>query len=379
MLGGIQATFTADKILRDYPFVDYVVKGEAEETFPKLMDCIDKGVVPSEVSGVGYIDNDNVTINDDVLIDDLDSLPFPARHLLPDLDYGYMHENIRLTFGRFTTISSSRGCPFRCSYCSCAAFTRRTWRPRSPENVVDELEELFTEGYECCVFVDDNLTLNRKRIEKMCDLIRARRIKMTFYCEGRVDSSPYDLLRKMKEAGFEVMYYGVESAQKHVLSYYRKMIDVGQTRKAVEDAKRAGMIVVTSYIMGAPVESLEDMNRTIDLIRALRAHGVQINILDCLVGTDIWEDLERKGVVGPDDWKTNHRIYEYSQNDITRADLETTVNRGYAAYLDAWKSMDGAREIIRTVLKNGTARTVILKNLFNPHTRKRLRDGRRFK
>ena len=379
VLGGIQATFTADKILRDYPFVDYVVKGEAEETFPKLMDCIDKGVVPSEVSGVGYIDNDNVTINDDVLIDDLDSLPFPARHLLPDLDYGYMHENIRLTFGRFTTISSSRGCPFRCSYCSCAAFTRRTWRPRSPENVVDELEELFTEGYECCVFVDDNLTLNRKRIEKMCDLIRARRIKMTFYCEGRVDSSPYDLLRKMKEAGLEVMYYGVESAQKHVLSYYRKMIDVGQTRKAVEDAKRAGMIVVTSYIMGAPVESLEDMNRTIDLIRALRAHGVQINILDCLVGTDIWEDLERKGVVGPDDWKTNHRIYEYSQNDITRADLETTVNRGYAAYLDAWKSMDGAREIIRTVLKNGTARTVIMKNLFNPHTRKRLRDGRRFK
>ena len=379
VLGGIHATFTADRILRDYPFVDYIVKGEAEETFPKLMDCIERGATPSGVPGVGFSDNGSVTINNDTLIEDLDSLPFPARHLLPDIDYGYMHENIRLTFGRFTTISSSRGCPFRCSYCSCAAFTRRTWRPRSPENVVDELEELYREGYECCVFVDDNLTLNRKRIEKMCDLIRARRIRMHFYCEGRVDSSPYDLLTKMKEAGFEVIYFGVESAQKHVLSYYRKMIDVNQVQKAVEDAKRAGMIVVTSYIMGAPVESLEDMSRTVDLIRTLRAHGVQINILDCLVGTDIWNDLENKGVVGPDDWRTNHRIYEYSRNDITRADLEATVNRGYAAYLDAWKSMDGAREILRTVLKNSTARTVIMRNLLNPHTRRRLKDGRRFK
>ena len=379
VLGGIHASFTGNRILRDYPFVDYIVKGEAEETFPKLMDCIERGVAPSEVPGIGYVDDGGVTINKDHLLEDLDSLPFPARHLLPDLDYGYMHENIRLTFGRFTTISSSRGCPFRCSYCSCAAFTRRTWRPRSPENVVDELEELYREGYECCVFVDDNLTLDRKRVEKMCDLIRERRIKMHFYCEGRVDSSPYDLLSKMKGAGFEVMYYGVESAQKHVLSYYRKMIDVGQARKAIEDAKRAGMIVVTSYIMGAPVESMSDLNSTIALIREVRAHGVQINILDCLVGTDIWDGLERNGLVGPDDWKTNHRIYEYSVNDLTRLDLESAVNRGYDAYLDAWKNKEGAKELLRTLVKNGTARSVILRNLMNPDTRRKLKDPRRFK
>ncbi|MDH3365274.1 MAG: radical SAM protein, partial [Thermoplasmata archaeon] len=313
------------------------------------------------------------------LVEDLDSLPFPDRSLLPEIDYGYTHENIRLTYGKFTTISSSRGCPFRCSYCSCAMFSKRIWRPRSPENVVDELERIYCDGYECCVFVDDNLTLNRGRMERICDLIRERKIKMQFYCEGRVDNTPYSLMTRMKQAGFNVIYFGVESAQKHVLNYYRKMISVADSKRAIDDAKRAGMIVVTSYIMGAPVETKDDMDRTIDLIRAMRAHGVQINILDCLVGTDIWNDLERDGVVGPDDWKTNHRIYEYSDNGITRADLETAVNRGYRAYLDAWKSMAGVRELVKTVVANKTARTVVTRNLLNPSVRKRISDGRRFK
>lgn len=379
VLGGIQATFAADRILRDYPFIDYVIKGEGEESFPELLNRIEAGHSPSDVPGVGFAENGSARINPDVLIEDLDSLPYPARDLLEDLDYGYLHENIRLTFGKFTTLSSSRGCPFRCSYCSCAAFAHRRWRPRSPENVVDELEELFREGYESCVFVDDNLTLSQGRIDRMCELIRERRIKMRFYCEGRVDSSPYSLLRKMKDAGFDVIYFGVESAQKHVLNYYRKMTDAEQARKAVADAKRAGMIVVTSYIMGAPVESLEDMNRTVDLIRSIRAHGIQINILDCLIGTDLWHELEREGLVGSDDWRTNHRIYEYSQNGITRADLEVAVNRGYVAYLDAWKSLDSIGEIMRIMLANRTARTVVIRNLFNPSVRKRLSDGRRFK
>ncbi|HUV62228.1 MAG TPA: radical SAM protein [Thermoplasmata archaeon] len=379
VLGGMHATFASEMILRDYPFVDYIVVGEGEESFPRLLNHIDEGTPPSDVPGIGFTDNGQPTVKPDSLIEDLDTLPFPDRSLLPDIDYGYTHENIRLTYGKFTTISSSRGCPFRCSYCSCAAFSKRIWRPRSPENVVDELERMYGDGYECCVFVDDNLTLNRGRMERICELIRERKVKMQFYCEGRVDNTPYSLMRQMKQAGFNVMYFGVESGQKHVLNYYRKMIDVGDSRRAVADAKRAGMIVVTSYIMGAPVETKDDMDKTIDLIRAMRAHGVQINILDCLVGTDIWSELERDGAVGADDWKTNHRIYEYSDNGITRADLEAAVNRGYTAYLDAWKSVEGVKELVKTVITNRTARTVVARNLLNPHVRIKISDGRRFK
>ena len=378
VLGGFHATFAAERILKDYPFVDYVVKGEAELSFPKLLGRIEGHKPPADVEGVCFADGTRIVNNPAVPIKDLDSLPFPARDLTGNVEYGYFHKNIRLTFGRFTTISSSRGCPFRCSYCSCAAFSQSQWRPRSPENVVSELEQLYREGYECCVFVDDNLTHSRSRIEKMCELIRGRGIRMQFYCEGRVDNAPYSLMRTMKKAGFSVIYFGVESPQKHVLEYYRKTISSEQAVKAIESAKRAGMLVVTSYIMGAPVETMADMGRTIDFIRSVRSHGVQINILDCLLGTEIWDDLEREGVVRPDDWKTNHRIYEYSQNGVTRSDLEDLVNQGYTAHLDAWKSARGMLELVETLLANKTARKVVLRNVLNPEARKRISDGTRY-
>ena len=378
VLGGFHATFAGERILREYPFLDYIVKGEAEKSFPKLLECVERGTPPTEVEGIGFVDGGKVISNDPILIDDLDSLPFPARELAAKVNYGYFHKSIRLTFGKFTTVSSSRGCPYRCAYCSCAAFSQRKWRPRSPENVVDELEHLYGDGYECCVFVDDNLTHSSKRIERICDLIRSRRIKMQYYCEGRVDNASLDLMKRMKRAGFTVMYFGVESAQKHVLDYYRKAITAEQSLRAIENAKEAGMIVVTSYIMGAPVESIADMMKTVDFIREARHHALQVNILDCLIGTEIWERLEKEGRIAPGDWKTNHRIYEYTQDGMSKSALEDMVNRGYSAHLEAWKNRAGIREILEVLLANKTARTVVLKNLLNRDARKRLIDGRRY-
>lgn len=378
VLGGFHATFAGEWILKEYPFVDYIVKGEAERSFPKLLECIEQGISPAEVEGVGFVDGGRIVSKDPILIDDLDSLPFPARELANKVNYGYFHKSIRLTFGKFTTVSSSRGCPYRCAYCSCAAFSQRKWRPRSPENVVDELEQLYGDGYECCVFVDDNLTHSPKRIERICELIKSRRIKMQYYCEGRVDNASLDLMRRMKRAGFTVMYFGVESAQKHVLDYYRKAITAEQSLRAIENAKEAGMIVVTSYIMGAPVESIDDMMRTVDFIRKARPHALQLNILDCLIGTEIWERLKEEGLIASGDWKTNHRIYEYANNGISKKQLEDMVNRGYSAHLEAWKSRAGIREILQILLANKTARTVVMKNLLNRDARKRLIDSRRY-
>lgn len=378
VLGGFHATFAGERILKEYPFLDYIVKGEAEISFPKLLECVEKGIPPAGVEGIGFVNRDKVICNDPILIDNLDSLPFPARKLANKVNYGYFHKSIRLTFGKFTTVSSSRGCPFRCAYCSCAAFSQRKWRPRSPESVVDELEHLYGDGYECCVFVDDNLTHSPKRIERICDLIRSRGIKMQYYCEGRVDSASLDLMKRMKQAGFTVMYFGVESAQKHVLDYYRKAITAEQSLRAIENAKQAGMIVVTSYIMGAPVESIADMMETVNFIRRARPHALQVNILDCLIGTEIWERLESEGLIAPGDWKTNHRIYEYAQDGVSKSVLEDMVNRGYSAHLEAWKSRAGIRDILNVLLANKTARTVVAKNLLNPDTRKRIMDSRKY-
>ena len=375
VMGGYHSTFAAERILRDYPFVDYVIKGEAERALPDLLDRLEAGQEPSDVEGISFLREGSLVEQPLAVIKALDALPFPDRQLLGDLEYGYFHEKIRLTFGKFTTIVSSRGCPFACTYCSCAAFSQRRWRARSATNVVDELEGLYGQGYENVVFVDDNFTLKKSRVTEICDQIRRRKIHMRFYCEGRVDNAPYELLRTMKHAGFDVMYFGVESPTPHVLKYYKKGISSAQARKAVDDAKRAGMIVVTSFIIGAPVESREDIQHTIDFIRSLRPHAVQVNILDCLVGTPIWDGLEREGIVAPDDWKRNHRIWEYQQDGLSQDLLGRMSEQAYAAHIEGWKSKGGMKDFMRMMEANRTGRKIVLGNLFNPDVRRRIAEG----
>ncbi|HYM38661.1 MAG TPA: radical SAM protein [Thermoplasmata archaeon] len=375
VMGGYHSTFAAEKILRAYPFVDYVLKGEAERSFPDLLDRLEAGEPPQDVDGITYLEDGQLVSRPLAVIRDLDALPFPDRTLLGDLEYGYFHQNIRLTFGKFTTIVSSRGCPFACTYCSCAAFSQRRWRARSAANVVDELEGLYDRGYENVVFVDDNFTLKKSRVREICEGIRDRKIRMRFYCEGRVDNAPYELLRTMKRAGFDVMYFGVESPSPHVLGYYKKGITAAQAERAVADAKRAGMIVVTSFIIGAPVEGLPDVQRTIDFIRTLRPHAVQVNILDCLIGTPIWDDLTREGIVAPEDWKRNHRIWEYHEDGLTRDLLGKLSEDAYAAHIQGWQSKGGLKDFVRLMGVNRTGRKVVLGNLFNPNVRRRLTEG----
>ena len=222
VMGGYHSTFAAEKILRDYPFVDYVIKGEAERAFPDLLDRLESGTSAADVEGITFVEDGRAVSQPLAVIQDLDALPFPDRSLLGDLEYGYFHQNIRLTYGKFTTIVTSRGCPYACTYCSCAAFSQRHWRARSATDVADELEGLHDQGYENVVFVDDNFTLKKSRVTELCEEIRRRKIRMRFYCEGRVDNAPYELLRTMKRAGFDVMYFGVESPTPGVLDYYKK-------------------------------------------------------------------------------------------------------------------------------------------------------------
>lgn len=366
VLGGYHATFATREIMREYDFIDYIVKGEAEISLPKLLRHIEDGTVPADVEGIAYRHEGEIVERPLTLVEDLDSLPFPDRSLLGDVKYGYYFQGIPLTFEKFTTISSSRGCPFDCSYCSCAAFSNRRWRCRSAENVVDELEMLYRDGYRECVFVDDNFTQKVSRVERICELIKERGIEMKLYCEGRANHASLPLLKKMKQAGFNVIYFGAESASPHVLKYYNKTISPQQTAEAVANAKKAGMLVITSYIVGAPVETLEDVKNTIGLARSLRPHGVQYNILDMLVGTPLWTSLGEQGMLSPDDWKTNHRVYEYYPENASKEQLEELVNDGYNSFLDAWKNLRGLRELLHVMLVNPVARSIVLGNIRNP-------------
>ena len=374
LLGGYHATFAAEQILRGYPFIDYIIKGEAEEAMVDLLGCIESGRKPDQVAGISFLDEGWHVSNQIAIIEDLDALPMPDRRMLTGVEYGYTMQGIPLTFGKFTTISTSRGCPFNCSYCSCAAFSLRRWRYRCAENVVDEMQLLYEEGYRSVVLVDDNFTHKVDRVNQICKFIKERGIKMQFYCEGRVNSASPEMLKNMKKAGFDVIYFGAESASETVLEYYNKKIKPAQIITAVQNAKAADMIVVTSFILGAPVESDEEIRKTIDLITELRPHAVEINILDYLVGTPLWQEMEASGIIGPDDWKRNHRVYEYIKNK-DRGELEGLVQKGYDAYLHAWKNKSGAMELMSLLMHNKTARHLVFNNMFNPKAREVVTNG----
>jgi len=373
VMGGFHATFAAEKIVHEFPFVDFVLKGEAEVSFPALVEHLEKGSEPRDVDGITYLKDKTTVDNPSSLIEDLDFLPLPARDLVDDIHYGYSHQGIQLTFGKFTTVCTSRGCPFSCRFCSCAAFTKRRWRARSAENVVDELETLRAEGYESAVFVDDNFTHDRKRVERICELIRHKRIRMQFYCEGRADNASYEMLRTMKRAGFNVIYFGVESASPAVLKYLGKTVRTDLARKAVANAKRAGMVACASFIFGSPVEGEADAEETLQFIRQTRPHVTQINALDCLIGTPLWEELGAKGVLGSDDWKRNHRIWEYEPTK-TKEKVAGLVDAGNSAYINSWVRASAIPEMVLLLLRNKTARRVAFGNLLNPDLRRRISE-----
>jgi radical SAM superfamily enzyme YgiQ (UPF0313 family) len=374
MLGGYHATFAAEKILRAYPHIDFIIKGEAEEALVELLAALKEGREPAEVQGISYLKDSLYHTNPIAIVKDLDSLPPIDRSLLTGVEYGYALQGIPLTFGKFTTMSTSRGCPYDCSYCSCASFSLRKWRYRSAEKVVEEMKKLYDAGYKNVVLVDDNFTQKADRVRKICELIRKEGIKMRFYCEGRVNNASPELMLTMKKAGFDVMYFGCESGCQKVLDYFNKRIEPEETRAAVQAAKQANMIVVTSFILGAPVETMEDKRQTIEFIHSLRPHAVQINILDYLVGTPLWDELDKEGKLPANAWMTNHRVYEYN-NVFDQATLEKLVNEGYTTYIDAWKTKSGVKEFLRLLAKNKTARRIVFSNMFNPKARAVIAEG----
>ena len=328
VLGGIHATFFAERIVKNYGFIDFVVKGEGEITFSELIENLNNREELKNIAGLTFIDNNEIVSNREELISDLDSLPFPNRRLIEGNEYAICWFGFRITLGKFTTILTSRSCPHKCTFCCCSALFKKKWRTRSVDNVLDELEEIYSQGYRSCIFIDDNFTLIPERVIKICRGIVERKIKMDLHCEGRVDRASPDILREMKKAGFSTIYFGIESGLQKVLDYYRKGITVEQIEDAVKNAKRAGLNVIGSLIIGSPVETRQDVLKTLEFVSDLRII-LQINSLGIVPGTEIWLTLEKSNKIRGDDWKSVHSVSKYYDN-FSEEELLNYLDHGYA-------------------------------------------------
>jgi len=335
VFGNIYATFNAERVLKKYPFVDVVVRGEGEHTTLELVKCLEKKKNLKEVSGITFRTKDRiVSTSDRPLIKDVNSIPFPDRGLL-DVEYHNTTAGINVAPKKFTSFVSSRGCVFRCRFCGCRRLARNLWRSRSVDNILEELHLLASEGYRQLMFVDDNFTLNPKRVIKLCQRMRKEKVDIEWIGEGRVDQCPYEMIREMAKANCRMMYFGIESANQKVLDYYDKRTTPEQAKVAVKNARKAGVdVIVGSFILGAPNETRQEIQNTLKFAEKLKVDIPQFNILAAFPGTDLWDELKMEGFLNEDQyWETGILVPNFSPNAVPCEEIERMIHDNYRRFL----------------------------------------------
>jgi len=283
---------------------DYGVVGEGEITIRELVSAIQNGKNLDDVAGVVYKDHGRVVYTGQrELIQDLDELPFPAWHLLPIVKY----RDILARRKNYVTMMTSRGCPFNCIFCDSTGRLGRRFRARSPKNIVDEMWMLYEEYKvrEIC-FYDDTFSVDRKRINTLCDEIIARGLDedLSWECRTRVDCVDRQLLHKMASAGCRRIRYGVESGNDEILKVLRKDITKNEARAAIKDTKSAGIEVLAYFMIGSPNENEETMQETIDFAIELDTDYALFNRTSLLPpGSDLFRWAVNKGYIAKNYWE----------------------------------------------------------------------------
>ena len=267
VLGNVHAAFCYDEVLRDaHEAVDYIVRGEGEVTLVELLDCLNAEGDPATVNGLAFWRNNAVVVTPKApYIHDLDSLP-TAWDLVEWPIYSYRAKNN----ARLAIISTARGCKSHCSFCSQQLFWSQSWRARSAENVVDEIEMLAeTYGVEVAMLADELPTYDRERWEKILDLMIERQVTVKLLMETRVDDilRDADIMWKYKKAGVEHIYVGVEAGSQETLDLFNKDTVVAQSKQAIDIINGADIVSETSLVLGLPDDTVESIAQTVELAK----------------------------------------------------------------------------------------------------------------
>jgi anaerobic magnesium-protoporphyrin IX monomethyl ester cyclase len=362
VFGNHHATFNAERILKKYPAVDIIVRGEGEKTVVQLANCLRNGEDLKNVQGINFRNNGGtVATPNQPLIKDLDSIPFPDRSLI-DVDYHCLMAGANVAPKKFTSIVTSRGCAYACRFCSCTEFVHNRWRARSAANTLEEMCLLASEGYKQLIFVDDNFTLNPKRAIEICREMQREKLDMEWIAEGRVDNCSYELVREMVKAGLRILYFGIESANQRILDYYKKTITPAQAKNAVRTAKKAGVdVIVGSFIVGAPDETRQEIQNTINFAIRNRIDIPQFNILGAHPGNDIWNEFEAKGLLNAEEhWEGGIAVSEICPTAVPLSEIKEMTHNAFRRHVSRPSFII---EQFAKTLRSGYMRNVILSNV----------------
>jgi radical SAM superfamily enzyme YgiQ (UPF0313 family) len=292
VIGGPHVTFTPVETLNEAPWIDIVVRGEGERT---ILDIV-SGRKLSEIDGIAYRDKKGgiKLTKERRLIENLDELPPPARHLFPLSRYHALDTSC--------TVITSRGCPFSCIFCVGSKMGGRRMRYRNPKLVLDEIEQGLALGFKEVDIEDDLLTVNHKHLFAICDGMMERGLKFKWRAFSRVDTVNMEVLRKMKQAGCVGLLYGVESGNQEILDRIKKKITLDKVKEAAKMANAVGIDVQATFILGLPGETRETLAQTLDFAQGLDVfYGV--HVLSPFPGTEVREKADEYGIeILTSDW-----------------------------------------------------------------------------
>ena len=288
-----------DVTLRPMLFAHTVatVIGEAELSIVDIVERILRGGDLAEAHGVLFRDQatgEERTGLPPVLPTALDDIPVPDRNLCERDHYSLFGARQR---GKTAVVITSRGCPFRCSFCSRIALTQNTYRVRSPASVLSELETLHREGYRFLFFGDNNFLLDRKRVLAILDGIIAAGFDFRIVVAGRVDAADRELFARLRQAGVFLLSMGLESMVQSSLDFLNKGTTVERNARAVRLAHEAGLFVHANFIFGCKDETEADVLATRRYVLDLPLDSIFVNVLSYQYGSALWADAHERGLI----------------------------------------------------------------------------------
>jgi len=290
LVGGMHVELYADEIMT-YPEIDYIIVGEAEVPLPEFIRAFSNGKNFDGLRSFGYRKNGKVIIDKTVRnIDDVNSLPVPSRHLIKNDRY----TNILTRRKNFTAMLSSRGCPYRCTFCN---QMRPPYRLRSPENFVAEIKENY-EKYDIKEFdiYDSTFTANRKRVIEICELIKKENLDVGWTIRSRVDSVSEKVLDALKEAGCHTIMYGIESSNPEILKVMKKDISIEKIRETLAYTHKIGIDMLGFFMLGYPGETAETVEDTIRFSLELPLDYAQYTVLVPYPDSEIYGYYRENGL-----------------------------------------------------------------------------------
>ena len=348
ILGNYQ-TVCAEKILKKYNFIDFCVRGEGEDTIRELLPLIQTNNTKHE-DFRGLIYRKNGIIKSTAprkLIKDLDRFPIPDRKLLKGNKYKMSMGGIDISNKKSGTIIMSRGCSFQCRFCP---VNQRSWRHRSANNVIQELELMESEGYREIMIMDDNFTINPKWVKEICKNIIKNKIDLNFHCEARVEGTK-EMYEYMNKANCKTIFFGMESGSQRVLDYYQKDITISRCKIALKKARKAGIdILMASFILGSPIEKISDIQNTIKFALSLDIEYAMFHIFEVFPGIKIWDELiEQKKLDENKYWETGVRVAELPFYNFNLDFLINIIRRTYKKFYSLGRPKFIFKQVVRSL------------------------------